>query len=71
MSTYCKTLLEAQRSINYYMNHPDFSYDIPDLNYKPAPDGYHWIIYHRTTGEILSPISEELVDELVEKLNNM
>lgn len=56
MSKLCLTESEAQLTVKHYFNNVNkLGYDTP--NYRPAPDGVHWVVYNESTRKILKSIN--------------
>jgi predicted HAD superfamily Cof-like phosphohydrolase len=60
LSKLCSTEEEAQRSVQYYKEHPELGYESPE--YRKAPNNIHWVVYNKSTNKILKSIEWKPVD---------
>ncbi len=61
MSKLCRTETEARCSVEHYAeNKEKFGYDSPQ--YRPAPDGKHWVVYNASTHKVLKSVLWKPVD---------
>lgn len=60
MSKLCASEEEAQRSVQYYLEHPELGYESPE--YRRAPNDIHWVVFNRSTNKVLKSIEWKPVD---------